>query len=592
MESELQAYAAYLNFVLQGNKDVEALLPLDSSSILDKAKDGVLFARTLTQIKDTLPGRLITSDATANHTAVIKGLKEKLRRDVAATPAAAAVGDRNALSELAWEVVRAHIMRNINLIEHTELIRSLKKGQGIDLLINMTPEQLILRWFNYHAVRSGLTLSEEQVAADKQQLVENFGEDLKDCTLLTALLQSVAPTESPQPPVLASVLQTDDLSERAKRLLEAAAQLGCPPLASPEDIVGGITRPVLLLTAQIFNTHIGIKLPSEEEMDLITNEIQDLKRQLLECREMGQGLAERIQIIETEKSVLEAKKQELSDLIDQRSAEIEDKQAEKARREANAGSDIERLNKTIIDRDEQITCKSKELEELAAKKVEFVSTSDSTIAEQLAQIAELEARLAQLQATKGDLQEKVGGKGQELATLSEALLNAEDSSKDKSRLIVEHVEEVYEKINALGGKLSPAAKYDLLATNDETAMLKAAQQAQLDLIEKYKAELNDTEAMFGKQQSDVRNRMEDINKSVADYLGDGQNDAGDAITNMKRLLELMIEKCKKQASQIKTLEHTIEGKDRLNTVMTEKIRVIADENLSKRSKPMFGRKKK
>jgi hypothetical protein len=51
---------------------------------------------------------------------------------------------------------------------------------------------------------------------------------------------------------------------------------------------------------------------------------------------------------------------------------------------------------------------------------------------------------------------------------------------------------------------------------------------------------------------------------VADFLGEGQTDAGDAIGNMKRLLQLLADKSKQQSRQIQSLEIEKEKLDHLN----------------------------
>lgn len=56
----------------------------------------------------------------------------------------------------------------------------------------------------------------------------------------------------------------------------------------------------------------------------------------------------------------------------------------------------------------------------------------------------------------------------------------------------------------------------------------------------------------------------DLQRSVADFLGEGQTDAGDAIGNMKRLLQLLADKSKQQSRQIQSLEIEKEKLDHLN----------------------------
>eukprot|EP00122_Pirum_gemmata_P016286 Pgem_evm1s15222 len=89
----------------------------------------------------------------------------------------------------------------------------------------------------------------------------------------------------------------------------------------------------------------------------------------------------------------------------------------------------------------------------------------------------------------------------------------------------------------------------------------ASQNEVLEILTEYIKQIDEK---FLRNKSDAKLRMEEINSMVSEYLGAGQSDPGDAIANLKRLLELMIEKCKKQATQIAIFDATIDKMDDLN----------------------------
>ena len=60
------------------------------------------------------------------------------------------------------------MLSDINLAHHPGLVNLLMDGETIEDLIRLSPEQILLRWVNYHLARAGI---------DRQ--IHNFGEDIK-----------------------------------------------------------------------------------------------------------------------------------------------------------------------------------------------------------------------------------------------------------------------------------------------------------------------------------------------------------------------------------------------------------------------------
>jgi len=51
---------------------------------------------------------------------------------------------------LIWQLVKLQLLNSINLKSHPELIRLLEAGEELSDLLKLPPDQLLLRWFNYH----------------------------------------------------------------------------------------------------------------------------------------------------------------------------------------------------------------------------------------------------------------------------------------------------------------------------------------------------------------------------------------------------------------------------------------------------------
>ena len=81
---------------------------------------------------------------------------------------------------LMWQVVKIVVLANIQLKHHPELIHLLNPGEQLLDLLKLSPEQLLLRWFNYHLKNTGY---------DKK--ITNFSGDVKDSEKYTVLLNQL-----------------------------------------------------------------------------------------------------------------------------------------------------------------------------------------------------------------------------------------------------------------------------------------------------------------------------------------------------------------------------------------------------------------
>ena len=79
-----------------------------------------------------------------------------------------------------WQILRIVLLREVNLKAHPQLIRLLKDGEQISDLLKLSPEDLLLRWFNYHLTNAGY---------DKK--ITNFSSDVKDGEKYTILLNQL-----------------------------------------------------------------------------------------------------------------------------------------------------------------------------------------------------------------------------------------------------------------------------------------------------------------------------------------------------------------------------------------------------------------
>jgi len=159
-------------------------------------------------------------------------------------------GTEHLILGLIWQIVRIGLLANITLANHPELFRLLEPGEEIGDLLKLSPEQILLRWFNYHLK-----------AANHSRRVKNFAGDIKDSECYTVLLNQLAPDKCDK-----TALQMSDMTQRAQRVLENADKLDCRKFLKPGDIVKGNPKLNLAFVANLFNTHPGLEPLSQEEL--------------------------------------------------------------------------------------------------------------------------------------------------------------------------------------------------------------------------------------------------------------------------------------------------------------------------------------
>ncbi len=68
-----------------------------------------------------------------------------------------------------WQVIRIAITRSIGLKDVPEIANLLQDGEELTDLLKLNPEQILIRWLNFHLKKNG---------TDRR--VNNLGADLKD----------------------------------------------------------------------------------------------------------------------------------------------------------------------------------------------------------------------------------------------------------------------------------------------------------------------------------------------------------------------------------------------------------------------------
>jgi len=262
-KEEQRSIANWINSCFLADQDLdkgmEHILPLkdDGSDLYSKVDDGILFCRIINlAVPDTIDERVV------NKGPKMSVFKKHENLTVAIT-SAQAIGctvvnmDSHAMMEgtehlvlgLLWQIIYRFLFRNINLEHVPGLIALLRDGETIEDLLKMSPEEILLRWVNYHLEKAG---------TDKR--VNNFGKDISDSVAYTHLIHQISPKESG---VHKNALGKSDLMERAEETLEQADKIGCRDFVRANDIVNGFEKLNLPFVASLFNKYPALDEPEE-----------------------------------------------------------------------------------------------------------------------------------------------------------------------------------------------------------------------------------------------------------------------------------------------------------------------------------------
>jgi plastin-1 len=268
-EEERSAFVRVINTVLKDDQVCKNYLPInpDSMDVFSVLKNGIILCKLINKAHPgTIDERVINVKENMNVFFMTENLKLALN-------AAKAIGcqiiniytdtiiDEKYILILGvlWQIIKLIILGEINLKNHPQLIRLLKDGEVLSDLLKLNPEELLLRWFNYHLENAGY---------DKK--ITNFGNDVKDSEKYTILLNQLNKELCSK-----SALNETDIQKRAAIVLENAKKLGVESFITPKDICAGNMKLNTLFTAAIFNTCHGLDPATEEEAYEAAKLLQD-----------------------------------------------------------------------------------------------------------------------------------------------------------------------------------------------------------------------------------------------------------------------------------------------------------------------------
>uniref|UniRef100_A0A674B4Y7 Plastin-3 n=1 Tax=Salmo trutta TaxID=8032 RepID=A0A674B4Y7_SALTR len=262
-EEERYAFVNWLNTALENDPDCKHALPMDpnSDSLFKAMGDGIVLWTCLFfslsckglqsffcfyVLQENLNLALNSASAIGCHVVNIGALD--LRE-----------GKPHLVLGLLWQIIKIGLFADIELSRNEALAALLRDGETLEDLMKLSPEELLLRWANFHLENAGW------------QKINNFSSDIKDSRAYFHLLNQISPkgTEEDQPRIdisMAGFSEKDDL-KRAENMLQQADRLGCRQFVTPADVVAGNPKLNLAFVANLFNKYPSLTKPEGEDID-------------------------------------------------------------------------------------------------------------------------------------------------------------------------------------------------------------------------------------------------------------------------------------------------------------------------------------
>jgi plastin-1 len=135
--------------------------------LFDECRDGLILSKLINaSVPDTIDTRVLNKPTarnkalnafqmTENNNLVIQSAKAIGCSVVNIGSSDIAEGREHLILGLIWQIIRRGLLAQIDIKLHPELYRLCEEGETIDDLLRLTPDQILLRWFNYHLKAAG-----------------------------------------------------------------------------------------------------------------------------------------------------------------------------------------------------------------------------------------------------------------------------------------------------------------------------------------------------------------------------------------------------------------------------------------------------
>lgn len=259
-EAEQIAFTDWINSQLKDDPDCTSYLPITPSNIFEKLKDGIIFCKMINlSAPKTIDERAVNKKKLSlilmaeNNALVINSASSIGCTVVNIGPNDIVQQKQHLVLGLLWQIIRIGLFANITLMANPNIAVLAEEGETLEDLLKLSPEELLLRWVNYHLRKSGST-----------RRINNFSGDIKDSEVYSILLNRISPQEfgvdRPE-----RVMAVGDTTKRAEMVLRNAEKINCRKFVTAKDIVGGNSKLNLAFVAHLFNNYPALDLEDLDE---------------------------------------------------------------------------------------------------------------------------------------------------------------------------------------------------------------------------------------------------------------------------------------------------------------------------------------
>lgn len=265
---EKMAFSKVINEVLADDELLAERLPIDpeTDDLFTACDDGIIFCKLVNKIQpDTVNDRVLKKGknifevkATINMAlSAIKAVGGK----VFGTDAELIIKHtEHLILGLLWQLIKLLMNQDIDILKHPEMIKLAEGEEEFNDLLAMPKEKILIRWMNWHLKEAG---------SDRR--IKNFGKDIKDSVAYTTVINHIENSA-----IGMDNLDNEDMSERAKNVIQGGENLGAKAIIIPKDITSGNVKLNTIFAAKIFNENHGLPpLNEEEEEEFKQAELMD-----------------------------------------------------------------------------------------------------------------------------------------------------------------------------------------------------------------------------------------------------------------------------------------------------------------------------
>jgi len=316
-EEEREGYVEFINSTLKDDPDLQSILPINprTQDIFATVSNGLILCKLINAgFPDTVQMSQLNIKASnafekvENHNACINAAAKLGCSVVNIGGKDLLEGTPHLVLGLMWQIIKK------NLLARVAANRSKEEG-----LVDLPPEQVLFRWFNYHLSKAGST-----------KTLTNWSRDLQDSELYLILLSQLEPDKLTKDEIEVGIALSD-LNKRAELVCEFAKRIGCLKFVTPKEIVSGNPRLNLAFVATLFTEYPQIG-PTEEEkqMTKLQERLGSVEQSLAQVSDEKSQLTERTERLARD---FEDKTKELSEVTGRLTEALQEREALSRHRE-------------------------------------------------------------------------------------------------------------------------------------------------------------------------------------------------------------------------------------------------------------------